>query len=91
MKDGKLENIHMQFGNLVEHTCRSRGLPLPMATEFNLYERGWFRLHLGKFDPVVARCVAKTGQVVLREILECLHQKDIELAKTMIEKEISLL
>jgi hypothetical protein len=85
MKDGKPENIHMQFGKLVEHTCRSRGLPLPMATEFNLYDRGWFRLHL-----VVARSVAKTGQVVLREILECLNQKDIELAKTMIEKELKV-
>jgi hypothetical protein len=87
MKDGKPENIHMQFGNLVEQTCRSRGLPMPMATEFNMH-KGGFRLHLGKFDPNVARQVAKTGQVVLREILDCLNQKDIELAKTMIQKEL---
>jgi hypothetical protein len=89
MKDGKPENIHMQFGNLVAHTCQTRGLPLPMATEFNM-QKGGFRLHLGKFDPVVARSVAKTGQVVLREILDALEQKDIELAKTMIEKELKV-
>lgn len=88
MKDGQPENIHMQFGNLVAQVCNNKGLPLPMATEFNMH-KGRFRLHM-HYDERIARHVTATAQVILREILDALEQKDVELAKNMIKKEIEV-
>lgn len=83
MKDGQPENKFMQMGNLIASVCSERNMSLPMATEFKL--GGTFRMHPGKVD---MRHVTAAGKVILREIQECLEQKDIELAKKMLAKEI---
>ena len=59
-----------------------------MATEFNV-NSGDFRMHM-HYDERIARHVAATAKVVMREILDALEQKDVELAKKMIKKEIEV-
>lgn len=89
MKNDLPDNVHTKFGVMIEQICAAKGLPLPMATEFNMI-RGSFRLHMN-YDERIARHLTASAKVVMREILDALDQKDVELAKTMIKKEISLL
>lgn len=89
MKDGKPENKYMQLNCMIASVCAERGLPLPMATEFNM-TKGGMRMYM-PYDPKIARYVTQTAQVVLREIMYALEQQDIELAKKMVQKEIEVM
>ncbi len=86
MKDGKPENKYMQLNGMIASVCAERGLPLPMATEFNM-TKGGMRMYM-PYDPNIARHVAETGKVILREIMDALEQNDVQLAKKMLTKEI---